>query len=227
MRIIDPAHLFAYLPDHGRTPRIATSGNHATPWRLLDAVDRVLPAYRLFMLGGQPGVPVRDGVEHETPFVGPGVRGLASLCYLPARLSLVPRILATTHVPDIVLLHVAPARNGFLSLGTEVNILPAAIEQCRAHGGLVIAQINPRMPYTFGDAEISADLVDIAVAAEEPLPTPQSATHRRIRRSSLRSASAWPGWSATARPFRPGSARCPTPCSRPCAATTACGSGPR
>lgn len=172
MRIIDPAHLSAHLPDHGHTPRIVASGNHATPWRLLEAADRALPEYRLFMLGAQPGVPVRDGVQHETPFVGPGVRGLASLCFLPARLSLVPRILATTHVPDIVLLHVAPPRGGMFSLGTEVNVLPAAIEQCRVHGGLVVAQINPRMPYTFGDAQIPADLVDLAIAAEEPLHSP-------------------------------------------------------
>lgn len=169
MRIIDPTHLTAYLPNHGRAPRIVTSGNHATPWQLLEAADRALPAYRLFMLGAQPGVPVRAGVEHETPFVGPGVRGLPTLRYLPARLSLVPRILATTHVPDLVLLHVAPPRDGMLSLGTEVNILPAAIEQCRAHGGLVVAQINPGMPYTFGDAQISADLVDFAITAEEPI----------------------------------------------------------
>ena len=30
-------------------------------------------------------------------------------------------------------------------------MLPAAIEAVRARGGLVIAQVNPRMPYTFGD----------------------------------------------------------------------------
>ena len=51
MRIIDPAHLSAHLPDHGHTPRIVASGNHATPWRLLEAADRALPEYRLFMLG--------------------------------------------------------------------------------------------------------------------------------------------------------------------------------
>ena len=173
MRIIDPARIAAHLPiPRTGAPRIVASGNHATPWRLLEAVDKAAPEYRLFLLGAQRGIPVRDGVRHETPFVGPGMRGLPTLDYLPARLSLVPRLLATTHRPDLVLLHVAPPRDGRVSLGIEVNVLPAAIEQCRAHGGLVLAQINPRMPYTYGDAQIPVDSVDLAIEAEEPLAEP-------------------------------------------------------
>jgi acyl-CoA hydrolase len=57
-----------------------------------------------------------------------------------------------------------------VSLGVEVNVLPAAVEQVRARGGLVIAQVNPRMPYTFGDAELDADLVDLALEVDDPLP---------------------------------------------------------
>ncbi|HTJ71086.1 MAG TPA: acetyl-CoA hydrolase/transferase C-terminal domain-containing protein [Actinospica sp.] len=178
MRIIDGAQIAAHLPlAEAGTPRIVASGNHATPWRLLEAVDKAVPAYRLFMLAAQHGVPVRDGVRHESPFVGPGMRGLPTLDYLPTRLSLVPRILASTRRPDMVLLNVAPPRDGMLSLGVEVNVLPAAIEQCRANGGLVLAQINPLMPYTYGDAQIPLDAVDLAIEAEEPLalPAPRAA----------------------------------------------------
>jgi len=53
-----------------------------------------------------------------------------------------------------------------LSLGIEVNVLPAAIEACRSRGGLVIAVINNRMPYTFGDSQIAVDVVDLAVEAD-------------------------------------------------------------
>ena len=173
MRIIDAAQIAALAVPRTATPRVVTAGNHATPWRLLEAVDKALPEYRLFMLGAQRGIPIRDGVRHETPFVGPGMRGLPTLDYLPARLSLVPRMLATTHRPDLVLLHVAPPRNGRLSLGIEANVLPAAIEQCQAHGGLVLAQINPLMPYTYGDAQIRLDSVDLAFEAEEPLAAPE------------------------------------------------------
>lgn len=173
MRIVEPELLLSLLEGIAYPqPRIVASGNHATPWQLLDIADKAVPEYRLFLLNAQLGIPTREGVRHESAFVGPGMRGLPTLDYLPARLSLVPQILATTHRPDIVLLHTAPPRGGMLSLGTEVNILPAAIEQASAAGGVVVAQINKRMPYTHGDAEIPADLVDFAIERDCPLPSP-------------------------------------------------------
>jgi hypothetical protein len=155
-------------------PRLVVSGNHAAPWQLLELADKSLPEYRLFQLNAQPGIPVRDGVRHETPFVGPGMRGLPTLDYLPARLSLVPQILATTHRPDLVLLHTSAPRDGKVSLGIEVNILPAAVEQAIAAGGLIVAQINTHMPYTYGDGELPVDLIDFAVEHDAPLPSPGS-----------------------------------------------------
>lgn len=175
MRIVSPEQLLSLLEGIAYPePRIVASGNHATPWQLLELADKSLPEYRLFLLNAQPGIPVREGVRHESPFVGPGMRGLRTLDYLPARLSLVPQILATTHRPDIVLLHTAPPRDGKLSLGVEVNILPAAIEQAIAAGGVVVAQINPHMPYTYGDAEIPEDLIDFAIEYETPLLSPSA-----------------------------------------------------
>jgi acyl-CoA hydrolase len=56
-----------------------------------------------------------------------------------------------------------------VSLGIEVNIVPAAIESARASGGLVVAQINSAMPFTFGDAELPLDDIDLAVEVDEPL----------------------------------------------------------
>jgi acyl-CoA hydrolase len=177
MRILDSSRLVSVLEAAGDPePRVVASGNYATPWHLLELADKALPAYRLFQLAAQPGVPVRGGVRHESPFVGSGVRALAELDYLPARLSLVPRMFATTHRPDIVLLHCAPPRAGKISLGIEVNILPAAIAQARDRGGLVLAQINAHMPYTYGDAEIPVDAVDYAVEHDRPLASPPRRT---------------------------------------------------
>jgi acyl-CoA hydrolase len=81
----------------------------------------------------------------------------------------VPLLLKEHFIPEVVLLHTSPAQGGKVSLGTEVNVLPAAIESARANGGLVIAQANSQMPYTFGDAEISADLIDFFIEVDEPL----------------------------------------------------------
>jgi acyl-CoA hydrolase len=155
-------------------PRVVASGNHATPRVLLGALERTLERYRLFMLAAEGPLPAREGVIFETPFVGPGMRDAGErLDYLPMRLSLVPRLFATIRPPDVVLLHTSTPREGRVSLGIEVNILVAAVEQVRARGGLVIAQLNPRMPYTFGDSELDEDLIDLAVEVEDDLRSPK------------------------------------------------------
>ncbi len=154
-------------------PRVVASGNLAAPLALLESLERALERYRLFMLAAQPPLPRRDGVILETPFVGPGMRDAGErLDYLPMRLSLVPRLFATIRPPDVVLLHTSTPRNGKVSLGIEVNVLVGAVEAVRARGGLVVAQMNPNMPYTFGDGELEEDLIDLAVEVEEALASP-------------------------------------------------------
>jgi len=154
-------------------PRVVASGNHAAPRTLLDALERSVERYRLFMLAAPAPLPARDGVIFETPFVGPGMRDAGErLDYLPMRLSLVPRLFATIRAPDVVLLHTSMPRNGKVSLGIEVNVLVAAVERVRARGGLVIAQLNRRMPYTFGDSELDEGLIDLAIEVDEQLASP-------------------------------------------------------
>ena len=112
-------------------PRVVVSGNQATPWHTLSLVDGALPSYRLWALNAQPGLPDREGVTLETSFVGPGMRRSPRLSYVPSRLSLVPSLFHTALVPDVVLVHTTPPRGGQVSLGIEVNVLPAAIEAAR------------------------------------------------------------------------------------------------
>jgi acyl-CoA hydrolase len=172
MRIVSEAELAAVLSRVAGHPRVVVSGNFATPGTTLAVVDKALAEYRLFALNAQPGVPDREGVTLETPFVGPGMRGRRMLRYFPSRLSLVPHLLRGSLPPDIVLVHTSTPADGTVSLGTEVNVLPAAIEAVRARGGLVIAQLNPRMPYTYGDAVLPVDEVDYAIEVDEPLASP-------------------------------------------------------
>ncbi len=153
----------------GGQPRVVVSGNHATPWSMVDALDAAVPEWILHMLNAQPGVPCRDGVLLETCFIGPGMRDQPTLSYVPSRLSAVPVLLGSRLRPDVVVVHVAPARRERFSLGIEVNILPAAIEACRASGGLVIAVVNSQMPYTLGDALVSADDIDFVVEHDAAL----------------------------------------------------------
>ncbi|WP_139980491.1 acetyl-CoA hydrolase/transferase family protein [Nocardioides litoris] len=156
----------ARVPDD---PRVVVSGNHATPWHTLGLVDAALDSYRLWALNGQRGLPDRDGVVLETSFVGPGQRRSPRLHYVPSRLSLVPLLLGGPQAPDVVVLHTTRPRAGKLSLGIEVNVLPAAVEAARRRGGVVVAQVNDRLPWTYGDAELDLDMVDVLVEADEPL----------------------------------------------------------
>jgi acyl-CoA hydrolase len=121
------------------------------------------------MLNAQPGIPDRDGVSYETAFVGAGMRNSPRLNYIPSRLSLLPVLLRDYQVPDVVLLHTSAPRFDTVSLGIEVNVLPAAIEAVRERGGLVIAQANSNMPYTYGDAQIYENEIDFMIEVDEPL----------------------------------------------------------
>jgi acyl-CoA hydrolase len=171
VQVITPEKLSALLSALPDNPRVVASGNFAAPLALLNAMDAQLEHFRLFMLNAQPGIPARKGIRFETPFVGPGMRGKANLDYVPSRLSLVPLLFRQHHVPNVVLLNASRSRAGKVSLGTEVNILPAAIEAARASCGIVIAQLNDKMPYTFGDAELDESLIDYAIEVSEPLAT--------------------------------------------------------
>jgi acyl-CoA hydrolase len=154
------------------SPVVVASGNCATPTIALRAVDEVVEYYRLFLLNAHGEVPRRPGVVPTTPFVGPAVRDDPALRYLPCRLSVVPRLFAGPCRPDVVVLHTSVPVDGRVSLGTEVNILPAAVEAARARGGLVIAQLNRRMPYTYGDAELPVEAIDVALDVDVELPSP-------------------------------------------------------
>ncbi|MBB3043671.1 acetyl-CoA hydrolase/transferase C-terminal domain-containing protein [Nocardioides soli] len=165
---MDLADALTRLPDN---PRIVVTGNHAIPWHTVGLVDAALDSYRLWTLNGQPGLPDRDGVTLETSFVGPGQRRSPRLSYVPSRLSMVPTLFGRQLPPDAVVLHTTRPRGGKVSLGVEVNVLPAALEAAKRRGGIVIAQVNDRMPWTYGDALVDLDLVDVLVDADAPLPT--------------------------------------------------------
>lgn len=169
MRVISPEQLKSVLQQLPANPRIIASGNFATPHTLLAVADQTLPEFKLHMLNAQPGIPDREGITYETAFVGAGMRRHSRLQYIPSRLSLLPVLIANHYRPDAVFLHTSAQRFDTVSLGTEVNVLPAAIETARIHGALVIAQANRQMPYTYGDAQIYETEIDYLVEVDEPL----------------------------------------------------------
>ncbi len=168
MPITSLESLSSILDTSRRDYRMVVSGNGAVPWTTLRAIDGILPAYRMHMLNAPAGVPDRTGVVLESAFVGVGMRKSPRLAYFPSRLSQVPMLFQRRLPVDIALVHTSVPVKGKVSLGIEVNVLPAAIESVRANGGLVIAQANPNMPYTFGDGEYPVEEFDAIIEVDEP-----------------------------------------------------------
>ncbi len=171
MRVVSPEQLRSAVAGVREHARVVTSGNACVPWPLLRLLDEELAQYTLHLLNAPPGIPDREGVTAETCFVGPGMRRRPRLSYVPSRLSMVPVLLRRVIPADVVVVHCAPPRDGQLSLGLEVNVLPAAIAGARSRSGTVIAMVNDQMPYTYGDAQVPVSQIDLAVEVSEPLPT--------------------------------------------------------
>jgi 4-hydroxybutyrate CoA-transferase len=69
---------------------------------------------------------------------------------------------------DAALIHVSPPdEHGFCSLGTEVGVTKTAAQSAR----MVIAEVNPQMPRTLGDAFIHVSKIDHLVEVDYDLPS--------------------------------------------------------
>ncbi|MGO9118542.1 MAG: GNAT family N-acetyltransferase [Desulfomonilaceae bacterium] len=87
--------------------------------------------------------------------------------YVPLFHSQIPDFFRKRRIPiDVAIVPVSPPdRFGRFSLGISVDISLAAVESAR----MVIAQVNPLMPWTLGDTFISADRINYLVEATEDL----------------------------------------------------------
>ena len=87
--------------------------------------------------------------------------------YIPAYLSQIPKLFASQRIGlDVALVQVSPPdKFGYCSLGVSIDITRSGLENAR----LVIAQVNPLMPRTWGDSFVHVDEIDWLVPCEEPL----------------------------------------------------------
>ncbi|NNJ99312.1 MAG: GNAT family N-acetyltransferase [Desulfatitalea sp.] len=89
--------------------------------------------------------------------------------YLPAYLSQIPHMFSSQRIGlDVALIQVSPPdRFGYCSLGVSVDITKAGLDGAR----MVIAQVNSKMPRTWGDCIVHIDEIDYFVPYDEPLVT--------------------------------------------------------
>jgi len=170
-KTVDLTHIARVLTRLQPNPRIVMSGNAATLQALVQLIDENLETATLNILNALIALPRREGFRLETAFVGAGMRGAPNLRYIPCRLSMLPQLFHHELSPDVVIIHTTKPRNGAVSLGVEVNVLPAAIEATRARGGIVIAAANAHMPFTHGDAVVDLTDIDYLVEIDEPIMT--------------------------------------------------------
>ncbi|MCL5736162.1 MAG: GNAT family N-acetyltransferase [Actinobacteria bacterium] len=111
-----------------------------------------------------------DYFSVNTFFVSANIRSVVQKGYghyTPISLSEIPRLLGSGELPlDVAMIQVSPPdAQGRCSLGISVDIVKSAA----ANAGLVIAQVNPQMPWTLGNSFLSVLDLDILVPADEPL----------------------------------------------------------
>jgi acyl-CoA hydrolase/GNAT superfamily N-acetyltransferase len=111
-----------------------------------------------------------DNFSVNTFFVSANVREMIQQGYgeyTPIPLFDIPALFESGRMPiDVALIQVTPPdHKGRCSLGISVDIVKAAA----ANAGLVIAQVNPQMPWTMGDSIVSVYDLDILVPVDEPL----------------------------------------------------------
>lgn len=110
---------------------------------------------------------LKDSFHVNSFFIGKNVRHTLKAgngSYTPVFLSEIPRLFRKKVVLlDVVFIHVSlPDIHGHCSLGVSVEATLAAIESCKT----VIAQVNPRMPRTFGDSILHVSKIDYLVTVD-------------------------------------------------------------
>lgn len=160
---------------------VFASGAAATPTVLLNAMTEVGKE------GSMKDIKVfHMHTENEAAYTAPECEGIFRSCSLfmaanvrkavaegrsdaiPIFLQDIPKLFHRKIIqPDVALIQVSPPDNhGYCSLGTSVDCVRAALVNSK----LIIAQINPNMPRTFGDAIIHVSHIDYAVPFETQLP---------------------------------------------------------
>ncbi len=87
--------------------------------------------------------------------------------YIPVYLSQIPQIFETQEIGlDIALIQVSPPDHyGYCSLGISIDITLSGMK----NADIVIAQVNPEMPRTWGDGIVHIDEIDYFVEHTEPI----------------------------------------------------------
>jgi 4-hydroxybutyrate CoA-transferase len=159
--------------------RVFLTANCSVPQTLLEALVQRSPLLQdveicqvLTIAGKDYVAPELQGhLRVNTLFISDNVRDAVNegrADFTPCFLSEIPALFTSGRLPlDISLIHVSPPdEHGFCSLGVEVGVTKAAAASSR----IVIAEVNPQMPRTLGDAFIHVSKLSYIVLVDYALP---------------------------------------------------------
>lgn len=124
---------------------------------------------------------LKDSFLIDSFFVSNAVRGWVNQGYAtttPRLFGQVPQLFRDGTIPlDVAFINCSlPDSEGFVSFGVSADLTPSAVEKAR----IIVAQINPLMPFTYGDSVIHSSCIDAMVKVNDPLaetvdtpPTPE------------------------------------------------------
>jgi len=133
---------------------------------------RNVEACQLLTLGDAPyASPAFAGhVRHNAFFIGPNTRQAVAegrADFTPVFLSEIAALLRGPLPIDVALVQVSPPdAHGYCSLGVSVDIVKPGIDCAK----VVLAEVNPRMPRTHGDAFVHVSRIDRLVEVDHSLP---------------------------------------------------------
>ncbi|WP_242928896.1 acetyl-CoA hydrolase/transferase family protein [Pontibacter vulgaris] len=159
--------------------RVFLHGSAATPQYLIHKLAerahelRDVELVSISTFGEMPcaDIKYKDSFFINSLFVSANVREAVNSGrgdYVPIFLSEIPQLFRLGIMPlDVAIVHVSPPdRHGFCSLGVSVDIAREAVKRAK----YVIAQVNPQMPRTHGDALIHSRRFHAMVEVNEAIP---------------------------------------------------------
>lgn len=173
--------------------RVYTHMGAAAPLALLDALcvhaDRLrdVEILHCITIGRAPYTELRyqQSFRHNALFIAGNTREAVQQGrgdYIPIFLHEIEDLFSSGAVPlDVALMQATPPdRNGWMSLGTDVDISLSAALAARA----LIIEVNPRLPRTYGDTLLHVSQATSLVEVEHELPEFEqgevTAVHRAI-----------------------------------------------
>jgi acyl-CoA hydrolase/GNAT superfamily N-acetyltransferase len=158
--------------------RVFLGSGCAVPQKLLDALGRNAGRFndieliQLLAYGASNYINEQNAghLRHNSFFISENIR--QAVCegradYTPIFLSEIPELIRSGQRGNqAALLQVSPPdKHGYCSMGINVDIQRAALERAK----LVIAEVNPRMPRTYGDTNVHLDRIHFLVESDQPI----------------------------------------------------------